>query len=134
MAAISITPANVALTSSTSYKDRLNPGEAIVQGKVIYKTNNLYYVADSTIAGQLTDVRIAITPGDVNIPIIAAHARPLTIGGTVVVGESYYLADATGQIIPKADLTTGDIVTFLGVGWTTTQIYLAPFSSGKAAP
>lgn len=57
----------------------------------------------------------------------------LTVGGTgVTVGQVYVVSTTTGGIAPYSDLGSGDYVTYLGVGATSSTIACDPHTSSVA--
>ena len=127
MAALSQTPANVAIGSATTPTRRVQYGEAITQGQPLYQdtTNQKYYRCDAN--DGVVKARcsaIALTPGAadaygiVALPGTEAGASLVNLGATLTVGEVYCVGATVGQIVPVADLTTGDYVTIVGVAGT----------------
>lgn len=74
---------------------------------------------------------ITITPGvDAGHGYIATGGSIILVGTTMVVGVTYYVGPTAGEIIPEADLATGDIVTRLGTAATATQLDLKIVATG----
>lgn len=123
MAAITVTAGNVAPSSGTRYRTVV-AGESVTQGQPVYRksSDNRYYKADNGAQASARAAGIALDAASAGQPmVIAITGSTLNIGGTVTVGAAYYVG-SSGGIIPAADLGSGDYVTFLGVGVTTTNI------------
>jgi hypothetical protein len=140
MAALTQTPANVKLTTNVRAKP-VQYGETITQGQPIYKstTDSKYYRSDANIqAGQADG--IALTPGVLNdfgqmaVPGSSPGDTLINVGATLAVGMVYCVGATAGQIVPYADLTTGDYVTILGVATTTALLDLKIINSGAQKP
>lgn len=126
MVDIVITPANVVAGEGAAI-DHGIAGATILAGQAVFlnETSKRYGLADNN----------APTPPEIKIPKgIALHGasngQPLavlrsgevTIGATLVAGSDYYLGDAPGGICPKADVTTGETVTMIGLAKSTSVL------------
>lgn len=138
MAALSITPANVGLYDSTTENERVNAGESVTQGQVVYfKTaDGEYYLADANGAGDEDEFArgLVISPGGDGVPIIIATGGEVNIGATVSVGVAYYVGNTPGSIVPYSDLTSGSKVTLVGVGSASGRLRLHFWASEVAVP
>lgn len=128
MAALSQTPANVA-TGSTTTKTRggLVYGESVTQGQPVFlAADGKYYRCDANdTAIKARCAGIALQPGIADSPAVIAlpGSTPgeslVNLGATLAAGMVYCVGATVGEIVPYADLTTGDYVTIIGVAKTT---------------
>lgn len=125
-----------ALTSITAVRPTSNTSLRVVQyggtisaGQPVYRdaTDNKYKLADANASAATADAKgIAVTPGvSDGYGVIAEKGSIVLVGTTMAVGETYYAGPTAGEIIPDADLTTGDRVCRLGTAASTTQLDLA---------
>ena len=122
MADLSVTPANVApVTTQPNPSQYLQgvAGATIAQGKTCYlDIDNLWKLAlnngTATQSGSL-DLGIALTSAALNQPIIILTGGDINPGGTLVVGESYFVSSTAGGICPVADIIATKLVSLLGV-------------------
>ena len=136
MADLTITAANV--VPGTGAKKRTGTaGTTITAGQTVYldATDNKYklYDADSATAAVRALAGIALNGAANGQPLTVQYEGNITIGATVAAGVIYVGSDTAGGIMPAADIETGDYVTVIGVGISTTQIKLAFIESGVAA-
>lgn len=73
-------------------------------------------------AAAATAVGIALHGASRGQPIILMTAGDVTIGGTSVAGESYFVSANPGGIAPAGDTASGWFIGQLGVGISTTKI------------
>lgn len=129
MADISITPASV-VPGSNATQIQGTAGETITAGMAVYlKTSDSRWwkaQADGTAAesGSGTQLGVALCGASAGQPIVVdiADANGITIGGTVAVGTVYVVSATAGGICPEADITSGQYLTIIGVGSTTSAI------------
>ena len=138
MADLSITAASVKSTGASPRISRVLFGETITQGQALYRkaSDGEYYKADAD-AGtdEAAEVAgVALTPGGDGEYGYVVTQGDVAIGATVTVGEIYVLSGTAGGICPEADLASGDRVTVIGVGTTSTVISLKPFPSTAVVP
>ena len=117
---------------NTSY----TAGEAITAGMPIYlkSSDSKWYKAlsaNTASAAQAAATAIALNSAAIDQPVVAQEAGTLAIGATVAVGIFYYLSNTAGGICPVADLGSGDFVTIIGYGVSTTSITLALLVTGQ---
>lgn len=135
MAAISITPASVLKGAGANVQN-------VVWGGTVTAGMSLYEKADGTFAGADCDLSllaatcagIALTGGASGQPGIMQTAGDIAIGGTVVVGTTYYVGDDAGEIFVASDLAAGDYVSIVGVGISATTIRMGRVNSGVTVP
>lgn len=130
-----VTIAGTSLTASTGAV--LNTGIAgasITVGQPLYKDStdsNKLKVADSNVsAAEAAVVGIAMAGGSTGDTITYITSGDVNLGATLGVGTSYYLSETAGGIQPQADLTTGEYVTFLGIGITAALLRVKICVSG----
>lgn len=139
MSDLSVTAANVARVTSGSNQTQVKTGTAggtITAGQVLYANTSGNLVAAQADAASTDEVAgIALHGASSGQPIAYAIGGDLNPGATVVVGMVYALsAAAAGGIAPYADLTSGQYVSFLGVGITASNLRLGIINSGIAKP
>lgn len=125
MADVSITAANVVPGASARTLQGV-AGEAITAGKAVYKAASGKWMladADSATAAAQDATGIALTGSSLNQPIVVLRQGEVTIGGTLVAGDPYFLSGAAaGGICPHDDLGTGEKVVQLGVAKSATVL------------
>jgi hypothetical protein len=138
MAAVSITPANVGIASLEVSLLSGTCGETIIQGQPIYikASDKLLYKTDANaVAAETAEATgIALTGGTVGTPIVYVSKGLMKIGGTVAIGTPYCVGPVAGEIVPYSDLVTGDRVTYLGTGATTSTINVLVNATGYLKP
>ncbi len=137
MAALTVTAANVGVKETGVSLEVVPCGETFTQGQPLYKksSDNLWYKADSNASSATADAKgVALTPGAASGYAVIVKAGKYNPGATVTVGQIYCVGATAGEIVPYADLTTGDYVTYLGVGSTSSEITLAIKATGVVKP
>lgn len=109
-------------------------GVALTAGKVVYldAASDSYKLSDSNSAtAAIREVDgITLHASEIGQPI-AVHSRgPLTIGATLVAGQTYALSETPGGIQPVADLAAGEYPTLLGMATSTTVLNVDIQSAG----
>ena len=134
MADLSITAANVVGGGSRTQYKTANAGATITQGMPVYKiaATGLIAPAANTSAATAYVVGIAVNAALSGQPVTYQTAGPITIGATVAPGQ-LYVVSAAGAISAVNDHTTGDYMTYLGAGVSTTVIDISIHASGVAA-
>ena len=133
MAAVSVTPANVGFGEETVIFQIAQAGEAITQGQSIYRSsadNKLYKADANDTAAKAAVVGIALTPASTNGYFLYAESGLVNVGATLAVGTLYAVGQTAGSIVPVADLTTNDYVTYIGTATTTALLDVAIHISG----
>lgn len=135
MADLSITAANVA-AASTARKLTGTAGATITAGQVLTldPATNTYKLCDcnSATAALRKPAGIALHASLAGQPITMLTRGLITIGATVAIGVSYYVSGTGGGVRPAADNTTGDYVSLVGIGKSTTQVEVRFVESGAA--
>lgn len=142
MPALSITAANVNIGDATVRLDKVVGGEAITQGMPVWKNTSTnpakYYKADANAsASSATAAGIALTAcsGDGgNFVLMSGEGVLINLGATLTVGETYCVGATAGQIVPIADLASGDYPFILGQATTTALIKTVFSGAGVAKP
>lgn len=137
MAAITITPASIAYVSGPIIPD-IVAGEAFTAGQSIYKADNGQWLKAQ---GDGTAVEAGANGAAVALATAAAAGARLsaagpgaivTYGAVITPGTIYIIGDTAGAIYPAADAGSGDKVTVLGLGISTTQMMIQPvYNSGS---
>jgi len=130
MADLIITPANVKNDTTLPCQTKTGiAGGTITAGQPLYADaadSNKVKAADSNVSAALAAVvGIAAHGATLDQPI--TYFVPLgdfNPGASVTIGETYYLSETVGGIQPSADLGTGEFVTPLFIGVTTSKVRL----------
>lgn len=139
MADVTVTRQNVQIMSALTKYKPVQYGEAVTQAQTIYlKSDGKWYLADcdgaSAEIAMSNGGAIALTPGATNEYGIAVASGPMDVGGTLVVGETYYLSDTPGGIKPHADLDPADRVVILGVATAADTLNVDISYTGATVP
>ena len=136
MAAISQTPANVAIAGAGAQVKVVQVGEAVTQGQPGYfNTDGKYYQADANASATTAKaIGIFLTPASTDGYAVFAEGagRTINLGATLTVGETYVVSATKGAICPIADLTTGDYPCIIGTAISTSAIITSFYFSGVA--
>lgn len=137
MADLTITPANVLTPEDArpGFKTGV-AGASITAGMVLYfdAVAGTYKPAHCETSAATAQVRgIALHAALAGQPIKMQTRGLLAIGATVVVSKAYVLS-GSGLICPEDDLATGDWVTYLGYGATSTQLMIEIKATGLQKP
>lgn len=137
MAAITITPANVAQSTSAVVETGI-AGAAIDAGMVVYKlaTTGTFFVAECDDAAHDDAYGIALNKAQAaGQPVTVQVRGDITIGGTVAVGTLYCLGSAVAtNVVPVTDLVATNYVTLLGIGISATVIRMNLLTTSVAVP
>lgn len=135
MADLTITAANV-LAGSGAATEVGTAGATVTAGQVVYLDTSgpSFKLADcnSATAAVRQPYGIALHAAGSGQPLVILKSGPITIGATVAVGVTYFLSGTAGGIRPAADNTTGDYVSIVGIGTSTTVIDVKFHQSGAA--
>ena len=142
MAAISTTAANVNIGDGTVQLEKVIGGEAITQGMPVWRntaTNPAkHYKADanaSALASTAYGIALTACSGDgASFVVMRGSGVLMNLGATLIVGETYCVGSTAGQIVPIADLTTGDYPFIIGQATTTALIKTVFSGAGVAKP
>lgn len=133
MADVSITPANVVLSSGSAKTG--TAGGTITAGMSLYQdaadSDHLKGCDTSGAAALASCVGIALNSASDGQPLsYAPTGSTLNIGGTVVLGTIYCCSETAGGIQPSTDVGSGEFVTVLGVATTAALLQLKINVSG----
>jgi hypothetical protein len=136
MADLTITAASV-LPGSGAVKETGTAGASITAGQAVYKDasdSGKFKLCDndSATAAVRAFYGIALHAAGSGQPLTVLKEGPITIGATVAVGTVYMTSSTAGGIAPVADAATGDYVTVIGIGTSTTVIEVQPLAAGAA--
>lgn len=134
MVAITITPANLNVTSGTL--ESVTFGATILQGDVVYKDSadakwKLAQCDGTADEAGATDFGIATTGGANNQTGLVWKTGELDPGGTAVKGIPYCIGTTPGDIVPFSDLVSTNRVTFLASGNTATDLVSMRNATGE---
>jgi len=136
MADITITAANVRPYSGATTKT-VTAGATVTAGDAVYKDtsdSNEYKRCDSTVAASTVIGGIAITNAGDGEPLIIQTAGDCNVGGTVVVGMVFVVSTNAGKLAPLADVASGEYVSIIGYGITSSKLRMDFQTSGVAKP
>jgi hypothetical protein len=139
MAAISITPANLRLSTNTS-TSTATAGETVQPFQTLYRAANgkLLKAVNSTLL-EATFLGIALSYAAVDEQVAFI---PITQGSGTILNSSsadftkgavYTLSDTAGQFGPASDIGTGDFVTICAYAISTTSLLMLNVQTGYAA-
>lgn len=133
MAAVTFT--GVRPASSLTTTEPVAAGATIAAGEVVYldtADSNKAKLADNNASAATAVVKgIALTSGVSGSGLIVATGNSITlVGASMTQGLTYYLGATAGQIVPEADLATGNYVCRLGVASSATQLELSIANTG----
>ena len=119
MAAIVVTAAEV-LPTATTTKQTVIFGGTITAGMWLYldTTDNTYKAADADALASAKVAGMALCSGGDGQYGVIATGGAVDPGGTVAVGEPYFLHTDAGGFGVRGELTSGDFATYLGYATT----------------
>lgn len=124
-------------TSNTRF-ELVNYGATIAAGVPVYidSADSKHKIADANSSkATAAVVGLSMTPGvDAGQGIVAKGGSVILVGTTMTVGVNYYAGPTAGEIIPEADLASGDYVTRLGTAATATKLDLSIVPTGIQKP
>lgn len=123
---------NTIFASNPIWGETVAVGESVYQDTVTAK----WFKGDSNASATTAAAKgIAMTPGVADgYGVVATGGNVILVGATVAVGMLYCVGATPGTIVPYTDLTTGDYVTLLGAGATSTQLNMLVNAFGVAKP
>lgn len=125
MADLSITAASVVpSTAAVKVTRNVAAGVTITAGQLVYLDSNTLKLTDNDASAAAAVVAgIAVNGGSAGQPVTYVTSDPkLAIGATVAVGAVYTSSGTAGGIAPIGDKATGDFITVVAVGVSTTQV------------
>lgn len=101
-------------------------GEAATAGQLCYKAaaTGKYFKSDSNSATveARNPTCIFLNNAATDQPVSVLTGGLITIGGTVAANTAYYASDTPGGFGPLADVGTGEYMTLIGLGVSSTVI------------
>ena len=134
MADLTQTAANVKVKSNSNVTI-VTVGEAVSAGMPGYKNtadSNKYYKAITTNATTALAAGIFMTSAATAGSAVFLTSGDCDLGATLVIGETYFVSNTTGKIMPSADVSTGEFVTSLGTATAADNFPLSIQASGIA--
>tara|TARA_R110000803_G_scaffold32357_2_gene71377 strand:+ start:4750 stop:5157 length:408 start_codon:yes stop_codon:yes gene_type:complete len=133
MADLTQTAANVRITVNSG-TTLVQVGEAVEPGMPGYlkASDSKYWKGVSTTAATANVQGVFVGNGDADDYVLFQTSGNINLGATLVVGESYFVSNTAGKIMPSADVSTGEFVTFLGTASTAALMTLSINASGIA--
>jgi hypothetical protein len=111
-------------------------GATISAGQAVYldAADSKYKLCDNNLSAAAAAIKgVAMTPGvDTGYGYVATGGSIILVGTTMAVGETYYAGATAGEIVPDADLATGNYISRIGTGASTTQLDLTIKATGIA--
>ncbi len=133
MADLTITEANVQHSAAADIRHGI-AAEAITAGEVIYQNSSTQMaLADNNVDAATAAIAgvAASSAAGAGQPISWAVSDPaFVIGATVEVGEAYAVSATAGGIAPILDLAASAYFSLVGIGVSTTEIWLKPIATG----
>ena len=134
MADISVTAANVQLTTLQATRKEVTYGESVTQGQAVYlkASDSKWWRADSNAAESAGSggIGIALTKGAADDKGLIITEGYMNLGATLVAGQPYFVSSGAGGICPAADLSSTEYTTYLGAATSASIINLKPHASG----
>lgn len=126
MAALTITGSNLIPASNAIIVHGM-AGAAIAQGKSVFLDPDTKTIKladnDSVDTDDHNAVGIALnTTTAAGQPVSYQKGGDLAFGAILTKGETYCVGGTAGDIVPRADVTTGDELVILGVASTTSNL------------
>lgn len=134
MADISVTAASIVKTSSTLWALGV-AGATITAGQPVYRdatAGNKLKPADADVLATSLAVGIALHGASDGQPLQYATGGTLTFNAVLTAGTVYVASTNPGGIAPVADMASGDFVTILGIGTSTTVLKIGIIQSAVA--
>ena len=134
MADLSITATSVAPDAGFTSRDVIS-GATITAGMPVYLDASDSNKAKASLTTNATtaDVKgISLHAATSGQPLRIMTGGTYTVGATILVGVPYFNSDNAGGIAVLADSATGDFVTVLFMGISTTKAKLCITASGAA--
>jgi hypothetical protein len=137
MAEISITPADVLKTSTTSISEGV-AGATITAGMAVYidtAAAGVLKPCDADSVASTVCAGLALHGASTGQPLKYATGGDITLSSVMTVGRIYLVSQATaGSLCVDADILQGDFVSIVGVASTATNLKIAINNSGVARP
>lgn len=127
-----ITPANVAPGAGATFIDGI-AGGALPDGAAVYldTATNTYKLCDADVLATSLCAGITTHDAATGQPIRVQNGGDMTLG-TMTLAVAYYVGTGAGEIVPVADIGSGDFVSLIGIAISTTVIRIRILNSGVA--
>jgi hypothetical protein len=132
MAALSgitaVRPTSSTISANVMYGATISAGQAVYLDAADAK----YKLCDNNASAAIAAIKgVAMTPGvDTGYGYVATGGSIVLVGTTMSVGETYYAGATAGEIVPDADLATGNYISRIGTGASATQLDLTIKATG----
>jgi len=138
MADVTVTEASVVPASGATIIT-VTAGATVTAGQTGYKDtadSNQYKGGDADAQASAVAAGVFCTGAADEQPVVLCTAGSIVLGtaGCVTVGTPYVVSTNVGGICPWTDNASGDFITHLGIGTTSTTILLDIQSGGVAIP
>ena len=131
MAALTITAVR---TTPSTVLQRVTSGATLAVGVPVYQDASTlkHLAADCDASAATRAVKgVTVTPSvDTGAVELATRGNLIFVGATMTVGAKYYLGPTAGEIVPFADLLTGDNVVEIGTAISATEIKITLDNTG----
>lgn len=134
MADIVITAANVIAGAGATILHG-SAGATATAGQAVVRNAAGQYVlsdADGATPALKNVTGITLNGASANQPLSVLKDGPITIGGTLTPGASYWLSATPGGICPDADVGAGENAILIGVATSATVLLVNITNSGAA--
>lgn len=112
MAALTVTAASV--IADANYLTRGTAGASLTAGQAVYKDasdSDKIKACDADVQASAACVGIATHAAASGQPIMYQTGGAITMGATMTKGEHYFCGTTAGELVPLADLSSGDFLT-----------------------
>lgn len=137
MANLVVVPANTRPVGSGVQAILAQAGEAFDVGDVLYQdaTTQKYSKASdtNTTVAELKGVAITKSTADEDYFYLQTAGK-VNLGVTLTVAEEYVISDTGGELMPKGDLTTGDVYSRFGYATSANDLQIDMENTGVSAP
>lgn len=133
--------ADLSITAADVIKGSQSGDETVVAGATIARGDACYLDSTDSNKAKLCDANAVATSAFKGIALNdAADEQPLTlwtsgnlgVGTVLTIGEVYVVSATAGKIAVIADLLSGEYVTLIGVGSTTSNLQAIFHETGVA--
>lgn len=129
MADLAVTANNVKPGAIVSTRETLIAKEIVTAGQSVAKdpSDNKIGLADanSPTAWKKDPFGIAMNGAQVDQTVVVQKSGKYTCGGTITAGTAWFQSATPGGLCPVADLASGSDVVLMGIGVSTTEIFLS---------
>jgi hypothetical protein len=107
-------------------------GETVDAGMPVYlkAADSKYYKAIATSPDVAAAIGLALNGGGAGQPVKIQTGGNINPGAVLTVGETYYVSNTAGKLMPSGDLSVGEYVTRLGMATTASNLLMDLDASG----